>query len=221
MATRRLKSDIFAGVLVLAPLGVTLWVFLALVNFADGLIRLLPLWAQPQTWLGVPLPGLGIVVTLAFVGVVGFAMRYYTGRRVVELYERALTRVPILSGIYHGFKQLIETLFSQQGQHFRQVVLIEYPRRGIHCIAFVTNEHSFLASGAGGEELASVFLPTTPNPTSGFYLLVPRSDIQQLDITVEEAFKLIMSAGIVLPPGARTAHPLYPPERPRVVAAGG
>jgi uncharacterized membrane protein len=194
-----LRSAFIAGVLVLAPLGVTFWVFFALVGRADRIIELLPTRLQPQALLGMSIPGLGILLSLVLVTVVGSMMQYYTGRRVVELYEGLLSRVPVLSGIYQGVKQLIDTVFMRKGAHFRQVVLVEYPRHGLYCFAFLTNEDPYLKLSGGGADLISIFLPTTPNPTSGFYLLVPRSDVQRVNLTPEEAFKVIMSAGIVTP----------------------
>lgn len=194
-----LRSALIAGVLVLAPLGVTFWVFFALVGRADRIIELLPTRLQPQALLGMSIPGLGILLSLVLVTVVGSMMQYYTGRRVVELYEGLLSRVPVLSGIYQGVKQLIDTVFMRKGAHFRQVVLVEYPRRGLYCFAFLTNEDPYLKLSEGDADLISIFLPTTPNPTSGFYLLVPRSDVQRVNLTPEEAFKVIMSAGIVTP----------------------
>lgn len=194
-----LRSDLLAGTLVLAPLGITIFVFSTLVDFADGLIRVLPENWQPETHLGFPIPGLGVVVAILLVALTGLFMRYYAGQRVVEFYETLLARVPLLSGIYQGFKQLVDTVFTQRGQHFRQVVMLEYPRKGVFCLAFVTNEDPFMDVEHTDDRLISVFLPTTPNPTSGFYLLVPATDLRKVDMTSEEAFKLIMSAGIVTP----------------------
>jgi uncharacterized membrane protein len=211
MSTRfraRFRSDVLAGLLVLVPLGITIWVFLAFVSLADGLIRMLPEVARPETYLGFPIPGLGILVTMIIVFLVGFGTRYYAGRSIVEWTERLLSKVPLASGIYQGLKQLVQTLFTERGRHFRQVVLLEYPRRGLYCLAFVTNVDTFIdVEGVDQDEsLVSIFLPTTPNPTSGFYLLVPQSDLLLLDLTVEESFKLIMSAGIVVPEGRRVAN---------------
>lgn len=214
-----LRGSLLAGVLVLAPLGVTFWVFFALVGRADGVIGLLPYRLQPETLLGFNLPGLGILLSLVFVIAVGSMMQYYTGRRVVEFYEGLLARVPVLSGIYQGVKQLIDTIFMRKGAHFREVVLVEYPRRGLYCLAFLTNETPYMVLPGGGPDLISIFLPTTPNPTSGFYLLVARQDVQRLDLTPEEAFKVIMSAGIVTPEFVRVSSPTdggappAPPER--------
>ena len=215
-----LRSALLAGVLVLAPLGVTSWVFFALVGRADGVLELLPHRLQPEILLGFNIPGLGILLSLMFVIAVGSMMQYYTGRRVVELYEGVLSRVPVLSGIYQGVKQLIDTIFMRKGAHFREVLLVEYPREGLYCMAFLTNETPYLTLPEGGPELISIFLPTTPNPTSGFYLLVPRADVRRLNLTPEEAFKVIMSAGIVTPESVRVSRPMSetpappaPPER--------
>ena len=202
----KLRDDLLAGILVLAPVGITAWVFFFLVGLADGMIRLLPAAARPETYLGFPIPGLGVLLTLILVAVTGLTMRYYAGQKVVAWYERILGRVPLVSGVYQGFKQLVNTLFTQRGQHFRQVVLVEYPREGLYCFAFVTNEDTFMKVEGNVDRLISIFLPTTPNPTSGFYLLVPAQDLLKVDITTEEAFKLIMSAGIVPPGNIRLAN---------------
>ena len=202
----KLRDDLLAGILVLAPVGITAWVFFFLVGIADGMIRLLPEAVRPETYLGFPIPGLGVVLALILVALTGLTMRYYAGQKVVEWYESLLSRVPLVSGVYQGFKQLVNTLFTERGQHFRQVVLLEYPRTGIYCFAFVTNEDAFLKVEGSYDRLISVFLPTTPNPTSGFYLLVPAQDLLKVDISTEEAFKLIMSAGIVPPDDIRLAN---------------
>ncbi len=201
-----LRGALLAGVLVLAPLGVTFWVFFALVRLTDGVLLLLPGSVQPEQLVGFAIPGLGVVLTVLLVAMVGYTMQYYTGRRVVEFYERMLARVPVLSGIYQGVKQLIDTVLMQKGAHFREVVIVEYPRHGVYCLAFLTNEQSSIVLDGDSPDLISIFLPTTPNPTSGFYLLLPRRDVRKVDLSVEEAFKLIMSAGIVTPPETRIAR---------------
>ncbi len=205
-AGSRIKKDLLAGVLVLVPLGLTIWVFFGLVGIADGLIRLLPQAARPETYLGFPIPGLGVLVAVVLVLMTGLTMRYVAGQTVVGWYEGLLARVPLFSGVYQGIKQLVNTVFTKQGQHFRQVVVLEYPRRGVYCIAFVTNEDPYIEVEGADPRLISVFLPTTPNPTSGFYLLVPAQDLLKVNMTSEEAFKLIMSAGIVTPGGHRIAN---------------
>lgn len=197
----RVQRDFFAGLLVLGPLFVTVWVGLALTRAVDGLLDILPRFLHPEVLLGVNLPGLGIVLAVVTILSVGAAMRYYTGRRVVELYERALGQVPVLSSVYAGLKQLVDTLLTEDARRFRQVVLIEYPRKDVWALAFVTGDGGFVdvEEVSGGDQLLNVFLPTTPNPTSGFYLLARSRDLVLVDMDIEAAFKLIMSAGVVYP----------------------
>jgi len=204
----RIRSDLFAGILVMVPVGITLWMLFALVDLADGVIRALPPVLRPETHLGYPIPGLGVIVTLLMLFLVGLGMRYYAGQRVVETLEGWLARVPLANGIYQGIKQVVQTVAANKGAQFRQVVLVEYPRRDLYCLAFVTNLDSFMTVDGvdPAEVLVSIFLPTTPNPTSGFYLLVPQRDLRKVNISIEEAFKLIMSAGIVTPEGDRVAN---------------
>ena len=198
------RNTILTGVLVLAPLGLTLWVFLALVRFADQTIRVLPKAWQPENLLGFPVPGVGVLLSVLCIWLVGLAMHNYFGRRIVTLYESLFLRVPLVSVLYQSTKQLVETVFSNRGQHFQQVVVVEYPRKGIYCLAFLTNDEQYIV---GQGELIGIFLPSTPNPTTGFYLLVPSSSVWKIELTVEEAFKLIMSAGIVLPPSTKELLP--------------
>jgi uncharacterized membrane protein len=209
-----LKSALIAGMLVLAPLGITLWVLTSLVTFADRLVALLPKPLQPESWLGFPIPGIGVLIALAVVMAVGLGMRYYAGRQVVAAYEALIGRLPVLNGIYQGVNKMLEAVASDRGRHFQEVVLVEYPRMGLYCLAFVTNDEPFMdvEDGPEADQLISLFLPTTPNPTSGFYLLVPRTEVRRVDMQIEEAFKLIMSFGIVTPDGRRVAnHSVAPP----------
>ncbi|TNE88325.1 MAG: DUF502 domain-containing protein [Deltaproteobacteria bacterium] len=193
-----MRVAFLAGILVVVPLGATIWVLTFVMGILESTVRLLPDGIQPEVLIGRPIPGLGILLTLTTVMLAGTLTRSFFGRRVIEFYEAMLGRVPIVSSVYQGVKQLTEALFSGSEGQFRQVVLVEWPRRGVYAIAFHTGE-AFLSADDPDEELVNVFLPTTPNPTSGFYLMLPRSEIRPLDLTVEEAFKLIMSAGIVAP----------------------
>lgn len=194
----RIRGAFIAGILVVVPLGATIWVLTFVMGFLEGTVRLLPAKIQPEVVIGQPIPGLGILLTLTTVFLAGTLTRSFIGQRVIDFYEAMLSRVPIVSSVYQGVKQLTEALFSGKQGQFRQVVLVEWPRRGVYAIAFHTGE-AFLSAADPDEELVNVFLPTTPNPTSGFYLMLARSEIRPLDLTVEEAFKLIMSAGIVAP----------------------
>ena len=192
---RRIRQSLVTGLLVVAPLALTIWGLFFLVNLADNLLKILPQSLRPEEFFGFPIPGLGLLLVLLILFVVGGLARLYVGRRVIEGYEGFLKRVPIVSSVYAGLKQFLETIFSGNKTAFSQAVLIEYPRKGVYSLAFVTNETSPVEAFP---ELVSVFLPTTPNPTSGFFLMLPREDVWYLNITTEEAFTMIMSAGLVV-----------------------
>jgi len=186
---KRFRSAFVTGVLVIIPILVTWWGLVTLYGAVNSL--------QPEHYLGRKIPGLGVAITFMTIMVVGFLAQNRVGKGVLNAYEWAMARVPVVSSIQQGVKQLVESLFATDRGTFQQVVLIEYPRRGIWCVAFHTGQ-SFVAQ-PGQPPLVNVFLPTTPNPTSGFYLMIPEADVHLLDLSVEEAFKLIMSAGIVAP----------------------
>lgn len=193
----QLRSALLTGALVMAPLALTIIGVLYLFNTIDKLSKnLIPVGWHLAEWRIMDIPGVGVVLTLVILTLFGLLTRYYAGKRIIRLYESLLVRMPLISGVYQGLKQFIETLFSSRGRQFSEVVLIEYPRRDVYCLAFVTNRNNYLQ---GKGRLVSLFLPTTPNPTSGFFLLVPEADVHRLDMNVEEAFKLIMSAGLVAP----------------------
>ena len=193
-----------AGVLFFAPIGITIWAIASIVVWLDNLI--LPKFLQlvfPGLDDPPALPLVGMLFTFFVIIVLGVIARHFFGTEFQRAWERLLSRVPVARSIYAGVKQLLEAIFSgQQGQRFNRVVMIEYPRKDVFALAFVTGE-------AGGEfqrkvdsRLINCFLPTTPNPTSGFYLLVPEEDIINLDLSVENAFKIVMSAGLVTPESA-------------------
>jgi len=201
----QLKNALLAGLAVVLPLGITVWVVISFAAFVDSNLDLLPPAINPEVLLKRELPGLGILITVALVTAIGAISKYYVGQRLVGYVEGVLLRLPLLSGIYQGLKKLVDTLFSKEGMKFRQVVMVEYPRRGIWAVAFLTGEQAewLITNEFGDDQIVSLFLPTTPNPTSGFYLLAPARDVRLLDVSVEEAFKLIMSAGIVTPDEGR------------------
>ena len=152
------------------------------------------------------MPGVGLLITLAFLTLVGFLAAGLAGRTLVQIGERLLSRMPIVRSVYGTLKQIFETVLAQSSRSFREVVLIEYPRRGIGAIGFVTGPTQGEIQVRSEEELVNVFLPTTPNPTSGFLLFVPRRDLVHLDMTIEEGIKLVISGGIVAPPNQLDAH---------------
>ena len=195
----KMRTWLVAGLLVWVPLGVTFLVVKLLVDLADQVLLLLPQEYRPEHFLGINIPGFGIALTLLTVIITGMIFANLFGRRLVRLWEDILARIPLVRSIYSSVKQITETLFSAQGKSFRKVVLVEYPRRELWTLAFVTGDTAEALVDIVQRDLVSIYVPTTPNPTSGFFLMVPREDIVELDISVEAGLKLILSTGVVIP----------------------
>lgn len=195
----KLRTWLVAGLLVWVPLGVTFLVVKLLVDLTDQVLLLLPTQYRPEHVLGFNLPGVGIALTLVIVMITGMIFANLFGRRLVRLWEDILARIPLVRSIYSSVKQITETLFSAQGKSFRKVVLVEYPRRELWTLAFLTGDTAQGLIDITERDLASIYVPTTPNPTSGFFIMVPREDIVELDISVEAGLKLILSTGVVVP----------------------
>ncbi len=195
----RFRRYLTAGLLVWVPLGVTVVVIQALVAFTDGILLVLPPSAQPEHWLGHDIPGLGVVLVVIVVLVTGMIAANLVGQRLVGFGESVLGRIPLVRSLYSGVKQLLETLMSGSGNSFRKVVLVPYPHPQSWTLAFLTGEGLPEAVTALGEDLVNVFVPTTPNPTSGFFLMIPRKDVIELAITVDEGLRMILSMGMVVP----------------------
>lgn len=194
-----LRRYLIAGLLVWVPLVITIAVVKALVDFMDRSLVLLPHAWRPESWLGYAIPGLGLLLTLSIVLITGLLAANMFGRRLVALWEALLARIPLVRHIYGAVKQVAETLFSSNGEAFRKVLLIEYPRKGIWTLAFQTGVASGEIQRRTASEVITVFVPTTPNPTSGFIMMIPREDAMELDMPVEDALKLVMSLGVVAP----------------------
>lgn len=191
------RRHFLTGLLVIVPLGLTFFVVSWIVGFMDSLLEILPHKFHPETYLPFSVPGLGVIFTLAIIQFVGLLSANLLGRKVVKTYEVVLDRIPVVRGIYLAVKQLLEQILSSDSDRFRRAVLVEYPRRGIYSIGFVTGTASELIQEKIPEKVLNIFIPTTPNPTSGYYLLIPEEETVPLEITVEQAFKLIVSAGMV------------------------
>jgi uncharacterized membrane protein len=191
-----IKNELVTGMVLLAPVAGTLYLFYLIVSGIDGLF---PDELRPKI-MGHPLPGLGVVSVLALSLVVGVIAHNFIGQRLVTVFDKLFARMPIFGGTYGLIKQVFESVFSQGAESFKHAVLVEYPRPGCWAIAFVTAEHSGLVTSRDGKELVSVFIPTTPNPTSGFYLLVEKSLVRELDMPVQQAFKLVVTMGIAKEP---------------------
>ncbi len=202
----RLRRYVVAGLLVWLPVGATILVFSLLLDLADQVLLFLPEAFRPEALLGFRIPGLGAILALIVLIVTGTFVANLVGRRLVNFYESFLARIPLVRTVYSAVKNFAELVLSDTGSSFKKVLLIEYPRKGLYSIAFQTSEEPEEVEFRTGVSLVTVFLPTTPNPTSGFMLFVPRDHIKELDMSVEEALKMIISLGVVVPPW----HPLHP-----------
>lgn len=198
----RLRSSFLTGLVVIAPVGLTIWLVWTIIGWVDGVVLpFVPHSLLPKVFIGVNLPGVGLVVFLLFTVVVGWIAKGLIGRSLIRFAESLVDRMPVVRSIYSGVKQISETVFAQSERSFENACLIEYPRKGIWAIGFVsTVAKGEINSKAGRpDDLLTIFLPTTPNPTSGFLLYVPREDVRMLDMSVEDAAKLVISAGLVYP----------------------
>ena len=197
----KLKKYFLTGLLVVVPITMTLLVLRWLFHFINNLlVTILPEVLRPEVLYGVPVPGISLVATLLLILLVGILAANIFGRSLVTFSEELVDRIPFVKGVYTLFKQVADTVLKRDHGAFRKVVLIEYPRKGIWSVAFVTGKSSGEVQRVTAEDVVNVFVPTTPNPTSGFYVLVPEKDLIPLKMTVEEAFKLIISGGMVTPP---------------------
>jgi uncharacterized membrane protein len=196
----RLRAYFFAGILITAPISITFYIAWLFVTFVDSRVTpLIPARFNPETYLPFALPGLGLVVALVSLTVIGMLTAGFLGKLVIRFYDSLLARMPVVRSIYSAIKQITETVLAQQSTAFRQAVLIEYPRRGMWAIGFLTGKTRGEVQTITEDEVLNVFLPTTPNPTSGFLLFIPKTDVVLLGMTVEEALKMVVSGGIVTP----------------------
>lgn len=194
-----MRKYLIAGLLVWMPLGVTFLVVRAIVGFLDKSLLLLPDSFQPDRLLGFHIPGLGVLLAIALVLVTGMIMANLLGRRLVAFWESLLARIPLVRTLYSAVKQIMEAVLATDAKSFRKVLLVEYPRKGVWSLAFMTSDDLGEVQDKTIANVISVFIPTTPNPTSGFVLMVPESDVIELDMAVEEGLKMIISMGVVVP----------------------
>lgn len=212
---RRIRTFLITGLVVLLPAAVSLWIAWRVAAFMDSLFGI---WADYLTMslFGFRVPGLGLVLTLSFIVFVGAFATNYVGRRLIELGERILLRLPFIRWMYTTTKQVVDAVAATNRDAFKRVVLVEYPRKGIYAVAFVTGAGRGEVQDVTAEDVINVFLPTTPNPTSGFLLLVPRHEVIPLEMSVEDGLKLVISGGVVSP-GSRDPVPV---SNPAVVSPG-
>ena len=206
-----MKRYLIAGLLVWVPLGITMWVLHFLVTSLDSILLLLPETARPETLLGFYIPGIGVVVAFLILLVTGVMTANFLGLRLLRAWESVLIRIPFVKSIYSSVKQVSDTLLSDQGNAFRKALLVEFPHPGSWTIAFQTGSPAAAVAARLDGEHVSVYVPTTPNPTSGYFVIVPRNRVHELDMTVDEALKYIISMGVVAPRLRTTAPPGDPP----------
>ena len=195
-----IRRYLVAGLLVWVPLLVTLFALYFLIEQMDKVLKLLPLKYQPDHWMPFHIPGLGLLMSFLLLLVTGLLVRNFLGHHLVNIWERLLARIPVARTIYMSVKQMLETFFLSEDQSFRRVLLLEYPRKGVWSIAFQTgNVCKTVSSTVGESDMICVFLPTTPNPTSGFLLMVSEREVTELKISVDAALRMVISLGIVQP----------------------
>lgn len=202
-ALKRLRNYFLTGFIICAPLAITAYLVWSFIGWVDGWVKpYIPAVYNPDNYLPFSIPGFGLIVAFVLITLVGFLTANFIGRSIVNYGENLLGRMPFVRNLYSGLKQIFQTVFSEQETSFEKVCLVEYPRKGIWALAFIATDTRGEVGAllrAQGQDTVSVFLPTTPNPTSGFLLFIPKTDIQILDMSVEQAAKLVISAGLVAP----------------------
>jgi uncharacterized membrane protein len=214
----RLRAYFFAGVLVTAPIGITIYLAWSVIRWIDeSVLPFIPAKYNPETYLPFSLPGIGLVVLVLILTVIGAITAGMVGRMVVGYGERILSRMPVIRSVYSATKQIFETMLAKRSTAFREVVLVEFPRPGMWSIGFLTGVTEGEVQELTDEEVLNVYIPTTPNPTSGYLCFVARSEVYPLSMSVEEGIKMVVSGGLVIPPDRRPPEERKkPPIRPRL-----
>ena len=206
-----MKKYFITGLLVLVPLFITIWVLTTLIHTMDQSLLLLPASWRPKSLVGFEVPGIGALLTLGIIFATGLVATNIFGQQLIVLWESFLARVPFVKTIYSSVKQVSDTLFSDSGNAFRKAVLVQYPRQGSWTIAFVTGAPGGDVVNHLHGDYISIYVPTTPNPTSGFFLMMPRADVIELEMSVDEALKYIISMGTVVPKDHHTQQLRFQP----------
>jgi len=197
-----LRASFLTGIVVIAPVSLTIWLIWSLMGWVDSVVLpLIPSNLRPEHYIGINLRGVGVIIFLIFTILVGWIAKGLIGKSLIRFAESLVNRMPVVRSIYSGVKQIAETVFAQSERSFEKACLIQYPRKDIWAIGFISTaaKGEVNAKAQTGSDLLSVFVPTTPNPTSGFLLFFPREDVIELDMSVEDAAKLVISAGLVYP----------------------
>lgn len=194
---QEVRNDLVTGVVVLAPIGITVWIVRVVIGWMDNWVNWVPRALQPDQLLGFRIPGLEALLLVLTIFVVGFLARSYFVKKALGFGESLVNRIPFVSKVHGATKQVFETLFRRDGMQFRKVVLIEYPRKGAYALAFQTGVPRGEVQSKTVQKVVCVFMPSTPNPTTGFLMMYPREDVIELEMPVETAFRIIMSGGIL------------------------
>jgi uncharacterized membrane protein len=202
-----IKRYFVTGLLIWVPLAITAWVLSVIAGIADQSLRLLPESVHPHNIVGFDIPGTGVLLTLLIILTTGLLAANFIGQRLVGWWEKLLARIPVVNSIYNSVKQVSDTLFSSSGNAFRKALLVQYPREGSWTIAFLTGTPGGDVVNHLKGDYVSVYVPTTPNPTSGFFLMLERNEVIELDMDVDEALKYIISMGVVAPPARTRFNP--------------
>lgn len=200
MRSQLIKRYFITGLLIWVPLAITFWVLSLIISTMDQSLRLLPETIHPHALFGFDIPGAGALLTLAVILLTGLVTANFVGQKLVSWWELLLARIPVVNSVYNSVKQVSDTLFSSNGQAFRKALLVQYPREGSWTIAFMTGHPGGDVANHLSGDWVSVYVPTTPNPTSGFFLMIRRDETVELDMSVDEALKYIISMGVVAPP---------------------
>ena len=196
---KKLRTIIVAGLLVWIPLGLTIFVIKLLIDLLGQTYLLIPPALRPENLIGTEIPGIGVIVAIIVVLLTGLVTANYFGKSIVKAWDAFLDRIPLIRSIYSPLKKFSELVLSDQTQSFSKVLLIEYPRKGIYSLCFQTSKELGEVQNQDGEEMVCVYIPTTPNPTSGYIVLVPQNEVKKLKMSVEDALKMIISLGVVVP----------------------
>jgi len=213
---RQLRNYLIAGLLIWIPVMVTVWVIRFLSGILDQSLVLLPPPWRPEALFGTYIPGVGIILSFLLLLLTGIVVRNLFGGQIVEGFENLVRRIPVIGAVYGGAKTFSETVLTDKGKSFKQVVLLEFPRKGLFSVGFITSEAMDEVQARTEQDVVCVFVPTTPNPTTGFLVAVDRNEIVRLDMTVDEAFKMLLTLGVVVPrwqqtPVAADLAPQQPP----------
>ncbi|MGB5102709.1 MAG: DUF502 domain-containing protein [Steroidobacteraceae bacterium] len=196
---KKFRNYLIGGLLVWIPIMITVWVVRFLTRILDSSLVLVPPPWRPETLFGTYIPGLGIALSLLLLFVTGLLVKNLFGRQLVDGIESLVRRIPVVGTVYGGAKTFSETVLSDKGRSFKQVVMVEFPRKGVYSIGFITSHELEEAQAKTEQEVTCVFVPTTPNPTTGFLVLLPKDEVVMMDMTVDEAFKMLLTLGVVVP----------------------